>query len=223
MNRPRFAVIPTKGNRPDVLARSVNAIGPQTGSGVILVHNSDEEISVLALIGTCEPTTSHWVSPDRPVNLSKMWNIGLDIAAREATRQGATEWDVAILNDDAIVPEGWFDAVSNGMRAVHGAAGCSGPASVVHTVPGPVPLHTRLVGYAFVLAGELGLRANEDIHWYFTDDWLDWESRKLGGMVMVPGFQVDHLHPNGQMTPELHVQCAQDAQTFVDIYGMRPW
>lgn len=220
VKRPRFAVIPTKGNRPEVLVRSVNAVGAQVQGYVDIVHNSPTD---WLEVDTCYPTSTAWMSPDEPVNLSKMWNRGLDMAARQAAWLGAKEWDVAIINDDAVIPEGWFDAVSTGMRDVRGAAACSGPVGVVHHNPGPVPLHTRLQGYAFMLAGELGLRANEDIYWYFTDDYLDWESRKLGGMVMVQGFPVEHLHPNGQMTPEIHVQCAKDAQTFFDLYGMRPW
>jgi len=165
------------------------------------------------------------------VNISRWWNMGLDYIDtwnRFAKGFGfaANKWDVAILNDDAIVPEGWFDAVSGTMRQMGVAAGCSGAPGgmpVLHTQPGPVSLDTRLCGYAFMLAGERGLRADERIKWYFTDDYLDWESRKLGGMVNIPGFQVRHLYPNGQVTPEIHAQIAQDAQTFVDIYGMRPW
>jgi len=161
----------------------------------------------------------------RPPNLSKIWNAGLIACAQDAKRMGCDKWDVAILNDDAIIPEGWYEAVSHKMREMRVAAACSGAVAmpVLHTHAGPVDLATRMQGYAFLLRGELGLRANEDLHWYFTDDYLDWESRKLGGMVMVPGFPVDHLFPNGQMTAELQAQCAIDAQTFVDLYGMRPW
>jgi hypothetical protein len=93
----------------------------------------------------------------------------------------------------------------------------------VHRDPGPVPLHTRLFGPAYIVAGELGLRGNEDIKWWYTDDWMDWESRKLGGTVMVTGFPVQHLHPNGNMTPELQVQAAKDGEKFREIYGMAPW
>jgi glycosyltransferase involved in cell wall biosynthesis len=215
---PRFAIIPTR-NRSEVLSRCLAAISPQV-QGVVIINNGgtiDCGLPVNIPYGT-----SVLYHEEQPPNLSKLWNMGLDYVENFVTNV-TDVWDVVILNDDAIVPEGWFDAVSEGMRKVGAAAGCSGPASAHHTEPGPVPLWTRLQGFAFVLAGERGLRANEDIHWYFTDDYLDWESRKLGGMVMVPGFPVDHLHPNGQMTPELHAQCAKDAQTFVDIYGMRPW
>jgi hypothetical protein len=41
-------------------------------------------------------------------------------------------------------------------------------------------------------------------------------------MVMIPGFQVQHLHPNGQMTGELQEQVSRDATRFKEIYGMMP-
>jgi glycosyltransferase involved in cell wall biosynthesis len=208
----RIAVIPTR-NRTAVLKLCVEAISNQADA-VIVVDNGDVDPVI-------DYETAVIRFDKQPPNLSHLWNLGLG----GAQIMGAPIWDVAILNDDAIVPEGWFDAVATKMREMRAAAACSGGYTmpVLHTQPGPVGLATRMQGYAFVLRGELGLRANEDLHWYFTDDYLDWESRKLGGMVMVPGFHVQHLYPNQQMTPELHEQVARDAQTFVDLYGMRPW
>jgi hypothetical protein len=163
------------------------------------------------------------------VNISRWWNVGLDTArtAFPIDMDPRTKWDVAILNDDVIVPEGWFDAVSSTMRTMQVAAGCSGgqgPMPVLQTVPGPVGLQNRLQGFAFILAGELGLRANEDIRWHFSDDYIDYESRKLGGMVMVPGYHVRHLYPDQQVSPAMAIMCAEDAQKFHDLYnGAMPW
>jgi hypothetical protein len=163
------------------------------------------------------------------VNISRWWNVGLDTArtAFPNHMDPHTKWDVAILNDDAIVPEGWFDAVSGAMRTMQVAAGCSGGQGsmpVLQTVPGPVGLQNRLQGFAFILAGELGLRANEEIRWHFSDDYIDYESRKLGGMVMVPGYHVRHLHPDQQVSPAMAIMCAEDAQKFHDLYnGAMPW
>jgi hypothetical protein len=42
-----------------------------------------------------------------------------------------------------------------------------------------------------------------------------------GGMVMVPGFHVNHLYPNGQ--PDLHDNIPYDMQRYVDKWGGRPW
>ena len=215
---PRIAVIPTL-DRP-VLRQSVAAIRPQVDA-VFIINNGPTGWSGLA---DGQSVFERLVTPADPVNLSKLWNLGLNEAIM-FVGFFTKKWDVAILNDDAIVPEGWFDAVSTKMREMRAAAACSGGVTmpVLHTHPGPVPLETRLQGFAFMVAGELGLRANEDLYWYFTDDWMDWESRKIGGMVMVPGFPVQHLYPNQQVTQEMQAQIARDAQTFVEIYGMRPW
>jgi len=222
---PRFVIIPSN-NRPCV-KDCVAAIASQVDC-VITVWTGGAAGSDSFTTGVQPQLVS--LNDPGDINISRWWNMGLNYVetwneVANAFGSSANKWDVAILNDDAIVPEGWFNAVSTKMREMRAAAACSGGVTmpVLHTHPGPVPLETRLQGFAFVVAGELGLRANEDLHWYFSDDWMDWESRKLGGMVMVPGFPVQHLYPNQQVTPEIHAQIAQDAQTFVDIYGMRPW
>jgi hypothetical protein len=173
-------------------------------------------------------------------NISWWWNVGLNLAQEDRANWiesvafnygseviSSDQWDVAIINDDAIVPEGWFEAVSSAMRERGAAAACSsgGVSTAFFTKPSPVPgWPNPLTGYAFMLAGEKGLRANEKLLWWFTDNYIDWESRKLGGTVVIPGFPVQHLYPNGQMDHALQVQSAADAQTFADLYGgMRPW
>lgn len=214
---PRYCVIPTR-NRPDVFRQAYDAISTQVDE-IIVINNGDEP-----LVGN---DAIEIMKREQPPNLSKFWNIGLKFSNQLAEHAEAKKWDVAIINDDCIVPEGWFDAVSNTMRSMNVAAGCSGGQRgypILHTQPGPVGLETRMQGFAFVLAGEKGARANEQLKWYFTDDHLDWLSRKLGGMVMVPGFHVCHLYPNGQMTPELQEQIAKDAAKFTAYWGgMRPW
>jgi hypothetical protein len=163
--------------------------------------------------------------PIKPVNLSYLWNLGIE-AAKIASE--GPKWDVAIINDDAIVPDGWFQAVSDAMRE-HGAAAACGRTNphvqhmIIHHEAKPVNLFTRMSGHAFILAGEKGARANEQLKWWFGDDHLDWLSRKLGGVAVVPGFEVRHMAENGQVTPELQEQIAKDAAAFVAYWGMRPW
>jgi hypothetical protein len=160
------------------------------------------------------------------LNISKWWNQGLALIESHARGVGHKRWDVAIVNDDAIVPDGWFHAVSATMRQLNVAAGCSGGQNtmpVLHTQPGPVNLWTRMQGFAFVLAGEKGVRANEQLKWYFSDDHVDWMARRAGGMVMIPGYHVEHRHPNAQLTGELQAQTALDAAAFQAYWGMRPW
>jgi len=220
--RPRFAVIPTNGRA--CLKDCLMAISPQVDS-IILVYTvpwQDGEVRPHPHFGVALRDVG---SP----NISRWWNEGLDICTQVMDMtEGDTpgRYDVAILNDDVIVPPGWFDAVSDGMRMYECAAACSGAPNsspVLLQRPGPVPLHTRLQGFAFILAGEKGIRANEELRWYFSDDYIDWRARELGGMVMVPGHSVNHLYPNEQMTGELHQFSAEDAAKFKEIWGVMPW
>jgi len=220
--RPRFAVIPTNGRA--CLKDCLMAISPQVDSTILVytVPWKDGEVRPHPHFGVALRDVG---SP----NISRWWNEGLDICTQVMDMtEGDTpgRYDVAILNDDVIVPPGWFDAVSDGMRMYECAAACSGAPNsspVLLQRPGPVPLHTRLQGFAFILAGEKGIRANEELRWYFSDDYIDWRARELGGMVMVPGHSVNHLYPNEQMTGELHQFSAEDAAKFKEIWGVMPW
>lgn len=217
----RFAVIPSNGRA--CLKDCLMAIQPQVDYTIIVYTVPYKEGEIRPRAGTGAALRDL-----RVPNISRWWNQGLNMAVTVHELSGGTgpTWDVAILNDDVIVPEGWFNAVATKMREMRAAAACSGGPynmPIFHTRPGPVALDTRLQGFAFMVAGEKGLRANEDLRWYFSDDFMDWESRRMGGMVMIPGFHVTHLYPNAQMTPELQVFCAEDAAKFQAMWGMMPW
>lgn len=229
---PRYAVIPSNGRT--CLNRAIAAIKPQVDR-VIVVWNRSGELNYPAYMfrngGNEELIRDvHFlqVKESREPNISWWWNQGLDWIDRDCKVRAAnpwTKWDVAVLNDDAIVPEGWFDAVTGTMRQMQCAAGCSGAYGmpVLHTQNQAPPLATRMQGFAFILAGELGLRADEQFIWYCGDDDLGRRAAVAGGMVMVPGFPVNHLHPNGQVNDVLAAAIPGDMQRYVDKWGGRPW
>ena len=219
-SRLRFVVVPSNGRA--CLKDCLAAIGTQVDYTIIVYTSPHKEGEIRPVAGQGAALRDL-----RSPNISRWWNQGLTLAntVHNLSDGAAKEYDVAILNDDVIVPEGWFDAVAGKMREMRAAAACSGAPymPVLHTKPGPVALDTRMQGFAFMVAGEKGLRANEDLRWYFSDDWMDWDARRNGGMVMIQGFQVQHLYPNGQMTPELQMFCAEDAAKFQTLWGMMPW
>ncbi len=224
MTRPRIAIIPSNGR--DCLLESKYAIKAQVDQLIVVWATQDDGYPNPPWWGEDHETIFYYPGPRTEVNISQWWNEGLKVAQDHLTFQGYDgEWDVAIINDDCIVPEGWFEAVSTAMREHGAAAACSGAYSTqLLTAPGPIAgISNPLTGFAFILAGEKGLRANEDLHWYFSDNYIDWESRKMGGTLMVSGWPVQHLHPNAQMGHDLIARVAVDAQNFVDLYGMRPW
>jgi hypothetical protein len=229
-DRPRYSIIPSNGR--ECLDQAIEAIYPQVDRVLVTWTSAwdgrrslprPDDDKILYTIWRHRPGGA-----DPAPNISAWWNEGLK-NAKDISRHdfpSRTEWDVAILNDDAIVPAGWFEAVSSAMRERGAAAACSGRTSypMLLDTPGPFPgWPNPLTGYAFMLAGEKDLRANEDLHWWCGDNDLDWQARLAGGTVVIPGFPVEHLHPNGQMTPEMHVQTGRDMETFVKIWGQRPW
>lgn len=161
-------------------------------------------------------------------NISRWWNVGLDLAAQHAGWLGDTEWNTVVVNDDVIVPAGWVDSMSTAMRSTPAVLAypdqCGGRERILHTKAGPIDLRQRITGYAFMLRGETGLRADESMAWWFSDDSIDWEAREMGGALLMPGLAVEHRSPNGSMQerPELETQAGRDRQTFITKWGKAP-
>lgn|SRR5262245_60880634 len=225
---PRAAVIPTNGR--ECVEQCLDAIMPQVDFAIVVETKKHHGIKYRP------GAYKHWYD-EGDINISAWWQAGLD-EAQWRIEHGTgplinlylaserRKWDVAILNDDAIVPEGWFTAVASKMREMKAAAASSNAhitMPVLYTHPGPIDLFARMNGFAFIVRGELEMRPNKMLTWYFSDDHMDWQARELGGVVVIPGFPVNHLYPNGQVTPQIQEQIAQDAQEFVHIWGMRPW
>ena len=225
MRNKRFAVIAT-ANRPHILGDAITSITDQVDE-IYVIDNGLQTPVPTDIHDTNDKVYIAQVDMSGGLNLSKLWNIGLDLAAAQV--EPDEEYEVAVINDDAIVPPGWFDAVVAVMRECGAAAGCSDPNSAIaypmlHTEPGPVGLQTRMCGWAHIHAGEKGLRYDEDLKFWFGDDSMCWTARQNGGMVMIPGFPVANQFPNGQMTPELHHQAGLDRETFGRKWNNRyPW
>lgn len=216
MSRSRFAVIVTR-DRPEAYAACVAAIEPQV-EDIITICHGPEAVSYSAGL----PIGYHAESP----NISAMWNLGLDCLAEAFSDR---PYDVAVLNDDAVVPRYWFDHVCRPMSLTDAAAGCVDQhhrlaAPLVHRHPGPVDLHERLTGFAFILDGTRGLRANEDMRWWYSDDDLDWQARTRGGTIIVPGEPVQHPpHGGTALVGELARYADEDRRKFIDRWGSAPW
>lgn len=221
---PRYAVIPTTGR--SCLYECLEAIQPQVDKVFLIWAPLElgQEIK--------EPAADLVIEmfmPEERRNISRWWNVGID-AARQHAREDldAHQWDVVVLNDDAIVPEGWVEWVSGHMRHMKVAAVSTGPVSlpVLHTRPRPTPLHQRMAGFAFMLAGELGVRADETLQWWCGDNDIDMQSRLKGGTLILPevkGMAIRHLFPDQSTVGEQAAQTAVDMERFVARWGWRPW
>lgn len=223
--RPQFAVVLTH-NRPEALKRCIDAILPQVNIVFVMDNASDPPASYE---GDCAHAVKFIRVPDQPPNISKMWNAAM-VGIYEAMPLGSPDaWDIAFLCDDTEPPEGWLNIVSETMRA----SGCvAGSTHQYIAVESPIikrgpdsDIHNRMCGWAFVVAGEAKLWANEDLHWWWCDTWMDFQARGRGGMVICPGPVVYNHTPNDwtNRKPNLAERAGIDGQKFAEAVGFRPW
>lgn len=209
----RAAIIPTHGR--ESLEQAVDAIAPQVDEIILIAHNTTRPSQVW-------PDGEVQIIPysEDPPNISHMWNLGLD----RAEVLGANF--AAILNDDAIVPPSWFDGIEFVMEmtgAVAGSRAGDPNFSALLTTPEPTqPIH-RLSGHAFVLYVSKHIRMDDQFQWWYGDDDIDWQARRLGGTVLVPGEPVEHLYPNQSTTGILREIANEDRVRFEAKWGMHPW
>jgi GT2 family glycosyltransferase len=103
------AVIPTRGDRPDVLAALVGSIGPDR---VVLVHTSPQSPY---RDGCCN------VYYEGPVNIQAWWQAGIEVSgARYA----------ALVNDDTVVPPDCIPALVSALAPGYALAHPDSPQEV---------------------------------------------------------------------------------------------
>jgi hypothetical protein len=223
-DRPtRYAVIPTH-NRPAYLYNLVRQLAGSCDTVVIIDNASDppvehtnfgDDVNVLVIR-----------DQEQPPNLARLWNVGLAaVHALEAPTSDA--WDVAILNDDVELPSGWYDYVAGALRS-HDVIAASGDA--YGNVKAPLvrrdkhsSLGTRMCPWAFVIRGECGVEADEQLRWWWQDTDIEWRLAITGGVVVMPGYVAKNLGANSTTHGLLAEQAGRDGETFARKWGQRPW
>jgi GT2 family glycosyltransferase len=226
-----YAVVPTR-DRLDLLASCVDSLlaTSQVCRVVIVDNGSAEPVDAARWDGRAVVIT--W--PQEPPNISRLWNAGLDWVAADVRHMqqrgglGWEEWDVLVVNDDVVCPPELVETLSRAMRSTSAVLAfpdqCGGQQQILHAQAAPVDLTQRITGYAYMLRGETGLRLDEDMAWWYSDDDLDWRARLAGGSLLVPGIPVEHRAPNEQTNarPELLAQAGRDRETFIAKWGRAP-
>jgi hypothetical protein len=220
----RAAVVPVR-DRHDLLTECVGSVVDQVDRVIIIDNLSDPPVDVEQWYGKVAVVRI----PLDPPNISTFWNTGIALADAAAHRADARVWDIAVLNSDVVVPPNWVQALSDAMRATTAVLAYpdqhGGTRQLLHTKAEPIDLRQRITGYAYLLRGETGLRLDESMQWWASDDDLDWRARERGGALLVPGIPVEHRCPNASMheRPELKAQAGHDMETFRKKWGRTPW
>lgn len=203
--RLRAAVITTR-NRPEDYSDCLASLCDQVDFVSVVSHMNPEYVWDLALVHLSFAVTPYW---DDPPNISKMWNIGLESVHTYATAY-MQSYDVAVLNDDIVLPDNWFETVTDAMRDSGAAAGC------VKRQEDP-----RMAGFAFILDGDRNLRADEQFQWWYGDTDLEAQAARLGGVAFADGEQVEHRRPNSTTVGDLAEIAVMDRTRFRRKWGLR--
>lgn len=217
----RAAVIPTR-DRHDMLDDCINSVIDQVDRIIVLDNGSVPPIDPEPWHGKVGVVSL----PIDPPNISTLWNVGIALADSSSPTDAC---DIAVLNSDVVVPPGWIDTLSAAMRSTTAVLAYpdqhGGQQQILHTRAEPIDLRQRITGYAFMIRGEAGLRLDESMAWWASDDDIDWVAREQGGALLVPGIPVEHRAPNVSTNerPELAAQAGRDMETFEKKWGKRPW
>lgn len=160
------------------------------------------------------------LSPEPGINISRWWNLGLDyIAERESGPYEVLlmESDVRITLETVQVLRREMRDHNLGMTGADWHNTASNPIDIDREpVPGNV-LH-RIPGVCMLVAGELGLRFDEQFRWWYADDDFVWQHRVNGGTGLVRGQSIQHGtgHP---LTGERAQYAVEDDAKFRAKWG----
>jgi len=193
--RKRFAVIPTH-DRPEEFETCYAAIRPQVDHLVVICHGEE----AWNYVGNRRAVRTAY-KPEGRANISAMWNLGIECAEFLGF-----PYDIAILNDDAIPAPHWFSTIMGRMHSeeANGASERRGPG------------RDLIAGWAFMLNGDAGIRADERFSWWYGDDDIQ---RQAEPWCFVEGITTPNTHAmTTSRSPEARAQIALDRAAFEAKY-----
>jgi hypothetical protein len=232
---PRYAIIPTR-NRHAQLISLLKSLEGQVNIAYVIDNAGDEPLSSLWLRQHSSVRTIVHRDDEQPPHLYKMWNAAFNVIEGTAKMMGEKFWDVAVFNDDTSLPDRWYDYVAAGLARTPDSVGkiqipaiaCTYAQTGISNVPHLKTqidgnIATRMCPWAFVVRGELGLRADESMRWWWGDTDFEWQAIQAGGVLMLPGEAPLNTMANSTTHGALAEQAGRDGETFAIKWGRRPW
>jgi hypothetical protein len=190
-----------------------------------LGHPTDRSVVVTTLPAPIDPDdlpgVTVLISPEPGVNISRWWNVGLDWIEHN---HELGPYEVLCLESDVLIEWSTLFRLRSVLRnynlSMVGADWCGVVKSAVETRYDleAWPMEHRIPGMCMLVAGELGIRFDEQFRWWYADDDFEWQHRKAGGTGLVRGTSFQH-GPGQPLTGE-HAEYAEvDRQRFIAKWG----
>lgn len=166
--------------------------------------------------------------PEPEMNISKWWNFGADWVDAVERKDGHQTWDIIYMESDARLMPGDVQMLRLALRAHDvGMVGSDWknaiPPHEVDVRRGIEDMHPyRLPGFALMVRGELGLRHDPDMRWWFSDDDFEWQARTLHGTAMVGSAGLYHEGTDGLDSPDKRVFAEEDQVKFARKWHTTP-
>lgn len=161
-------------------------------------------------------------SPEPGINISRWWNLGLDWIAAQQTP--GEPYEVLCMESDVRIDWPTVTRLRTALRE-HGLAmvgadwyGVAREPVEIRRDLVPETVEHRIPGVCMLVAGELGLRFDEQFRWWYADDDFEWQHRKAGGTGLVRDLTIKH-GPGRPLTGERAEYAEVDRQRFVAKWG----
>lgn len=235
-----YVLVPFK-DKPELTCALIEQLSVNGGfDSLLLFDNGSTEESALAVTNALRrllPGMGQYHSIARPgASLTEMWNEGWELALMLAPKHATV--DLAILNNDLRIPEGFLQRMSHELRkgALAEPLWMVGPDWRIgrpHNVPGEVELvegtfrHGGIHGAAYMVKAEArrhGLPPiDEQFAWWANDDDLVFSILAAGYKVgRIRGLGFEHVGGGSQTFDEAHEikkQAHDDLRRCIEKWG----
>ncbi len=169
--------------------------------------------------------------PAPDTGVFEMWNRGLDMAEDRARANKHLQWNVLVANSDLAIAPNTLHTLARGLRSRPGVAIAypniyGVPYKEIAEIDNPNYAQQTMAGYCWMLAGETGLRIDEQFIYWYGDSDIERQARKAGYNVICVGAcrEPAHLDPGGHVTREAHrlAQAHEDEARYAAKWGHDP-
>lgn len=213
-----WVVVPCQRSRLDLLRRLLDSL-EHPKNHVVIIATQPDSLGFADIGGHAD----HIVLAHRTEQyISTWWNLGLNYVREFAEKR---EHEVFVVSSDNVGRPDSIAMLATFMRDNNLAMVGPNPwqdFARIFRIEHARGCHDRVPGGCWMLAGESGLRVDEQFRWWYSDDDLEMQAREHSGAGILPGTGLI-AGPDTELSLEKQLWAVQDRRKFVEKWGKQPW